>query len=84
MISKADHLEFWKRSVAKAAEIEDFYAKKKKKKKKLTPYKLKEQVYDWVTEENFGVTHYGCSPKEFLLSEVWVIFFIWTVQYQKV
>ena len=81
MISDDDHCIYWKKSIKHAAKIEDFFPKKNKK---LTLYKLKQKVYDQAAEENYGVTHYGCSPEDFLLSEVQHIFFIWTVQLQKV
>ena len=32
-------------------------------------------MFNWAAEENFGVTHYGCTPTEFPLSEVWPNFF---------
>ena len=56
------------KSIEHAAKIKHSFSKKNKK---LTLYKLKQKMYDSVAEENYGVTHYGCSPEDFLLSEFW-------------
>lgn len=67
MISDDDYLIYWKKSVKYTANLEDSSSKKNKK---CILYKLKQKVYDWIATNNFGVTHYGCSQKEFPLSEV--------------
>ena len=72
MVSDDDQKKHWKLSVEHAAEIEHKCAQEGKT---ITPIELKEEVYKWAAVDNKGITHYGCTPDEFPMSEVWPDFF---------
>ena len=65
MIDNKKHVELWQKSVDYCNNLqkqEDFNK---------TPYQLKKDVYKWAGKNNKGVTHYGCHPLMFKLSEAY-------------
>ena len=65
MINDKEHLELWQKSVDQCNNLQKQEGFNK------TPYQLKIDVYECAGKDNKGVTHYGCHPLMFKLSEAY-------------